>query len=290
MAAFMVPAGRLARLGSVILSRWSLKRPIGPRMIGVDPVSDQDYAEDVRVFVTMPAFRAERTLERTLRDLPALLQENVILVDDASPDGTAETAVSLGIEVVQHTENRGYGGNQKTCYTTALDHHADIVVMLHPDYQYDPKAVPLLIAPLLSGDADMTFGSRFAGLSDPVGGGMPAYRYIGNRITTIIQNVLFGTRFSELHSGMRAYTAQFLRSVPFSSFKDGFEFDSQMLAAAISGGHRVIEVPIPTRYTQESSSIAVGASMRYVTHAIITAAKTRLAKGGRRARRRSSAR
>jgi len=234
----------------------------------------------------MPAFRAERTLERTLRDLPSRLQENVILVDDASPDGTARAAISLGIKVVQHEENKGYGGNQKTCYRTALDHGADIVVLLHPDYQYDPKAVPLLIAPLLSGDADMTFGSRFAGISDPIAGGMPPYRYIGNRVTTIVQNVLFGTRFSELHSGMRAYTAEFLRSVPFLGFHEGFEFDSQMLAAAISGGHRVVEVPIPTRYTADSSSIAVGASLRYVTHAIAIAARTRLQRGGRRARRR----
>lgn len=255
-------------------------------MIAGEPMRGQHHPDDVRVFVTMPAFRAERTIERTLRDLPTRLQENVILVDDASPDGTAQAAVSLGIEVVQHKENRGYGGNQKTCYTTALDHDADIVVMLHPDYQYDPKAVPLLIGPLLSGDADMTFGSRFAGLSDPVAGGMPPYRYIGNRVTTVIQNLLFGTRFTELHSGMRAYTAQFLRSVPFLGFKDGFEFDSQMMAAAISGGHRVVEVPIPTRYTEESSSIAIRASMRYVTHAVVAAAKTRLRHGGRRTRRR----
>jgi hypothetical protein len=221
-----------------------------------------------------------------LRDLPSRLQENVILVDDASPDGTARAAITLGIKVVQHEENRGYGGNQKTCYTTALDHEADIVVLLHPDYQYDPKAVPLLIAPLLSADADMTFGSRFAGLSDPIAGGMPLYRYIGNRLTTIVQNVLFGTRFTELHSGMRAYTSEFLRSVPFLGFNDGFEFDSQMLAAAISGGHRVVEVPIPTRYTADSSSIAIGASVRYIKHAIVVAAKTRFQKGGRRARRR----
>lgn len=249
-------------------------------------MNDQHHPDDVRVFVTMPAFRAEQTLERTLRDLPIRLHENVILVDDASPDETAQAAISLGIEVVQHEENRGYGGNQKTCYTTALERGADIVVMLHPDYQYDPKAVPLLIAPLLSGDADMTFGSRFAGLSDPVAGGMPLYRYVGNRVTTVIQNLMFGTRFTELHSGMRAYTAEFLRSMPFLGFSDRFEFDSEMLAAAISGGQRVIEVPIHTRYTEDSSSIAIAASMRYVTHAILIAAKTRLRKGGRRVRRR----
>ena len=248
-------------------------------------MTEQPDPNDLTVYVTMPAFRAERTIARTLRDLPTSLQQNVILVDDASPDDTAHAARNLGIQVVQHEQNRGYGGNQKTCYTTALDHDADIVVMLHPDYQYDPRAVPLLIAPLLSGDADMTFGSRFAGLSDPIAGGMPLYRYVGNRMTTVVQNLLLGTRFTELHSGMRAYTASFLRSVPFLGFADSFEFDSEMLAAAISGGHRVVEVPIPTRYTEDSSSIAVGASMRYVAHAVRTAARTRLHKGGRRVRR-----
>jgi 2-polyprenyl-3-methyl-5-hydroxy-6-metoxy-1,4-benzoquinol methylase len=244
--------------------------------------------QNLKVFVTMPAYNAENTVERTLNDLHPSLRENVILVDDASPDDTVASAHRLGIEVVRHDANRGYGGNQKTCYTTALNSGADIVVMLHPDYQYDPRAVPLLVAPLLSGDADMTFGSRFAGVSDPRGGGMPLYRYIGNRVTTVLQNMLLGTRFTEMHSGMRAYTADFLRAIPFMGFRDGFEFDSEMMVAAITHGHRVVEVPIPTRYTLESSSIAVGSSIRYVTHAVGVAARARFARGGRRRRRASA--
>lgn len=244
--------------------------------------------EMIKVVVTMPAYRAESTVERTLLDLPQFLRRHVILVDDASPDATAHRARSLGLEVIQHETNLGYGGNQKTCYDAALEAEADIVVMLHPDYQYDPKAVPLLIAPILSGDADMTFGSRFAGLSDPRGGGMPLYRYLGNRFTTIVQNTLLGTRFTEMHSGMRAYSADYLRAVDYQSFRNGFEFDTQMLMVAIGQGHRVVEVPIPTRYGKESSSIAIAPSVRYVVHALREALGTRMRYGGRRSRRQAS--
>ena len=166
----------------------------------------------MRVVITLPAYRAEGTLEKTLADIPAGVAQEVILVDDASPDGTVTLARDLGIRVVVHHENRGYGGNQKTCYAEALEAGADIVVMLHPDYQYDPKAVPLLIAPILAGDADMTFGSRFAGLGDPLGGGMPRYRFIGNRITTQLENLMLGSRFTDMHSGLRAYSRRCLIS------------------------------------------------------------------------------
>src|SRR5688500_8361506 len=167
-----------------------------------------------KIVITLPAYRAERTLEKTIADIPPGVREELILVDDASPDNTAEVARALGITVHVHPENRGYGGNQKTCYTMALRSGADVVVLLHPDYQYEPKAVPLLIAPILAGDADMTFGSRFAGLGNPRGSGMPMYRYLGNRVTTILQNLLMGTRFTEMHSGMRAYTRECLLAPP----------------------------------------------------------------------------
>jgi hypothetical protein len=137
-------------------------------------------------------------------------------------------------------------------------------VLLHPDYQYDPAAVPLLIAPILAGDADMTFGSRFAGLGDPLGGGMPLYRYAGNRISTTVENLILGSRFTEMHSGMRAYTRRCLLSMPFLGYSDAFAFDAQFLVDAVTLGMRVVEVPIPTRYTEESSSIGVGRSFRYV--------------------------
>ena len=155
------------------------------------------------VVITMPAFRAAGTLAKTVAEIPAGISDAIILVDDASPDNTVELARELGITVYAHPENRGYGGNQKTCYTRALAEGADIVVLLHPDYQYDPKTVPLLIAPIVAGQADMTFGSRFAGLGDPRGGGMPLYRFLGNRVTTTLENLMLGSRFTDLHSGLR---------------------------------------------------------------------------------------
>ena len=234
-----------------------------------------------RVVITLPAYRAEETLERTIADIPAGIADSLILVDDASPDGTIEVANKLGIRVFAHHENRGYGANQKTCYTEALRDGADIVVLLHPDYQYDPKAVPLLIAPILAGDADMTFGSRFAGLGDPKSGGMPLYRVLGNRFTTTIENLMLGSRFTDMHSGMRAYTRDCLRALPFLTYSDDFVFDSQLLADAVTTGQRVVEVPIPTRYTEESSSISVSRSLRYVTGSVAYVAKQSTKRGRR---------
>jgi glycosyltransferase involved in cell wall biosynthesis/2-polyprenyl-3-methyl-5-hydroxy-6-metoxy-1,4-benzoquinol methylase len=234
-----------------------------------------------KVVITMPAYRAEHTLEKTIADIPEGVADKLILVDDASPDDTVRVARELGIQVFVHTENRGYGGNQKTCYTEALREDADIVVMLHPDYQYDPKAVPLLIAPILAGDADMTFGSRFAGLGDPLGGGMPMYRYLGNRATTTVENLLLGARFTDMHSGLRAYTRKCLLSMPFRSYSDDFMFDSQLIIDAVTTGQRVVEVPIQTRYTKESSSIGVERSIRYVKHGVTYSAKQFLKRGRR---------
>ena len=238
----------------------------------------------MRVVITLPAYRAEATLERTLAEIPTGIADEVILVDDASPDGTVSLARDLGIKVVVHRENRGYGGNQKTCYQEALKAGADIVVMLHPDYQYDPKAVPLLIAPIIAGDADMTFGSRFAGLGDPLGGGMPKYRYIGNRITTTLENLMLGARFTDLHSGLRAYTRRCLLSLPFIGYSDDFMFDTQFLVDAVTSGLRVVEVPILTRYTKESSSVSIPRSVRYVAASLAYTA-ARFAERGRKGRR-----
>ena len=236
------------------------------------------------VVVTMPAYRAEATLARTVADLPSGVASQIIVVDDASPDNTVRVARELGIRVVVHPENRGYGGNQKTCYVEALLAGADIVVLLHPDYQYDPKAVPLLLAPILAGDADMTFGSRFAGLGDPIHGGMPAYRFWGNRLTTVAENMMLGSRFTDMHSGLRAYTRECLKSLPFLKYSNDFVFDSQLLVDAVTSGQRVVEVPIPTRYTHESSSINIGSSLRYVGGSLSYAAR-RSAERGRRGRR-----
>ncbi len=238
----------------------------------------------MRVVITLPAYRAEGTLERTLADIPAGVADEVILVDDASPDDTVTVARALGIRVVVHHANRGYGGNQKTCYQEAMKAGADIVVMLHPDYQYDPKAVPLLIAPILAGDADMTFGSRFAGLGDPLGGGMPRYRFIGNRLTTSLENWMLGARFTDMHSGLRAYTRECLESLPFLGYSEDFVFDTQLLVDAVTSGQRVVEVPIITRYTKESSSISILRSLRYVVLSLAYTAR-RFAERGRRGRR-----
>ena len=245
-------------LGRYRLTMGVVGSPRGERRMRAQP----------KVVITMPAYKAEATLARTVADIPAGLADHLILVDDASPDNTAALARSLGIDVHVHPRNRGYGENQKTCYTLALHEGADVVVMLHPDYQYEPKAVPLLIAPILAGDADMTFGSRFSGLSDPRAGGMPLHRFVGNRLTTIVENVLLGSRFTEMHSGMRAYTRECMLSLPFLRYAGDFVFDSQLLIDAVTTGQRVVEVPIPTRYTEESSSIGTGSSVSYVSGSI----------------------
>jgi len=212
----------------------------------------------------MPAFRAERTLEQTVGSLPREGIDHLLLVDDASPDDTVALAIALGLDVRRHQQNAGYGANQKTCYTEALALGATLVVLLHPDFQYDPASVPALVMPIHSGEADMTFGSRFAGGADPRKGGMPNYRYFGNRIATAIENRLLGTAFSEMHSGMRAYRREVLEALPFLSYSDDFDFDTQFLVGAHLRGFRIKEVAIPTRYTLESSSITIPRSVRYV--------------------------
>lgn len=224
-------------------------------------------ATPFRVLV-MPAYQAERTLRRTVNDIPANTFDHMIVVDDHSPDATVEVALSLGLDVRTRASNGGYGANQKTCYEEALRLGATVVALLHPDYQYDPRALPSLLAPIVAGDADMTFGSRFADGADPRSGGMPAYRYYGNRLTTKIQNHLLKTEFTETHSGMRAYTRTVLTTVPIATFSDDFVFDTQMLVAVHRAGFRIREVPIPTRYTHESSSISVRRSIVYVAQSV----------------------
>jgi 2-polyprenyl-3-methyl-5-hydroxy-6-metoxy-1,4-benzoquinol methylase len=237
-----------------------------------------------RITITMPAYHAETTLAQTVADIPPGIADELILVDDASTDNTVAIARGLPIEVYVHPENRGYGGNQKTCYQRAIERGADIVVMLHPDYQYDPQAVPLLVAPILSGDADMTFGSRFAGLADPRRGGMPMYRFVGNRVVTVAQNLMLGSRFTEMHSGLRAYSRQCLLSLPFLRYTDDFAFDAQMLVDAVTLGQRVVEVPIKTRYAEGSSSISVSRSLQYIAESLSYTAR-RAARRGRVGRR-----
>ncbi len=217
-----------------------------------------------RVVVTLPAFMAEQTLAQTVREIPAELDAEVIVVDDASRDRTAEVARELGLTLFLHERNKGYGANQKTCYDEALRMGAEVVVLLHADYQYDPKSIVRLVEPILAGRADFTFGSRFAGGADPRQGGMPLYRYWGNKLTTAIENLLLGTRFSELHSGFKAYRRTVLERLNYHAYSDDFVFDSQMIIDAVLNHMAIEEVAIPTRYTLESSSISVRRSLVYI--------------------------
>ena len=212
----------------------------------------------------MPAHKAARTIERTYRDIPKDCYDAVLVVDDASPDNTVEVAQELGLPTRRHSKNRGYGANQKTCYDWALSEGADIVVLLHPDYQYSPECVPALTEPIASGRADFVFGSRFKDGGRPMDGGMPLYRYVGNRLTTGVENFFLGTNFSELHSGMKAYSRRFLQLVGYEDFSDAFVFDSQLLIRAVLLDFRIEEVAIPTRYTEESSSVNIRSSIRYI--------------------------
>ena len=215
-----------------------------------------------RVAVVMPAYNAEKTLERTWNDIPMGSVDDVILVDDASRDRTVDEARRLGLHVVVHPRNRGYGGNQKTCYRTALDRGADIVVMVHPDHQYDPTVIPHLVQPLLAGECDAVFGSRMLG-GRPIQGGMPKWKYLGNIFLTAVENATFLIYLTEYHSGFRAYSRRYLDSVNLEANSDGFVFDTQIIAQGIARGLRIREIPIETRYFDEASQIAFGPSVRY---------------------------
>jgi len=209
----------------------------------------------------MPAYNAEKTLERTYADVPKDCVDDIILVDDGSRDRTVEIARRLGIHVVVHSKNRGYGGNQKTCYRTALERGADVVVMVHPDHQYDPTVIPHLLAALDSGP-DAAFGSRMLG-GQPIQGGMPKWKYLGNIFLTAVENATFLIYLTEYHSGFRAYSRRYLESVNLEANSDGFVFDTEIIAQGMAKGLRIREIPIETRYFDEASQIAFGPSVRY---------------------------
>jgi glycosyltransferase involved in cell wall biosynthesis len=224
----------------------------------------------MRVIAVLPAYNAAGTVEKTCAAIPPGSVSDIILVDDCSRDSTVEVAGRIpGVTVIRHPENRGYGGNQKTCYATALERGADAVIMIHPDFQYDPSRVPQMIAPLAEGRADMVLGSRFLE-GDPRKSGMVWWRFYANRFLTFVQNLLLGTTLSECHSGYRAYTADLLRKVPFQRFSDDFVFDSQMIAAVARRKLRIAEVAIPVRYLSDSSSISFKRSVRYGISTLLT--------------------
>lgn len=208
-----------------------------------------------KVIIVMPAFNAEKTLEKTYQDISKELVSKVILVDDDSKDKTAEIGRKLGIEVFIHPNNLGYGGNQKTCYWEALKENPDVVVMLHPDYQYDSTKTEDLVKPILNGEYDVMFGSRVRTREEVLKGGMPVVKYYLNRIFCVFENIILGVNFSEHFSGFRAYSKKVLETVPFQRFGNDFVFDQEMMASAISFGFKVGETPVPVRYFSEASSI-----------------------------------
>ncbi len=227
------------------------------------PPTDQGPAA-VRPFVVivMPAYNAAMTLERTYADIPHDIVDRIILVDDVSRDDTVDVAKQLGLDVIIHRQNRGYGGNQKTCYDAALAAGADIVVMLHPDYQYDATRIPELIAPIVAGERDLMLGSRFLG--DPIAGGMPRWKYVSNRFLTGVENAAFGLHLSEYHTGLRAYSRRLLEAIPYSLNSDDFVFDQELISQVVAAGDLPIgEIGVPTRYFAEASSVGFKRSVVY---------------------------
>lgn len=211
----------------------------------------------------MPAYNAEKTLKKTYRDIPKKIVDKIILVDDGSHDRTVSIAKKLGIETHTHTQNKGYGANQKTCYSLALEMGASIVVMIHPDYQYDATLTPELIRPLINKRFDIMLGSRIRTRKEALAGGMPVWKYFSNRFLTIIQNMILGQNLSEYHTGFRAFKRETLEKIPFLKFSDDFVFDQQILRSSIRRGFRIGEIPVPVRYGQDSSSIGFKKSVKY---------------------------
>jgi len=216
-----------------------------------------------KIVIVMPAYNAAKTLEKTYHDIPKGLASEVILVDDGSSDKTISVAKKIGLTVYIHKKNTGYGGNQKTCYKQALKRDPDIVVMIHPDYQYDSSLMNDLVKPIIDGRADIMLGSRIRTRSEALAGGMPLYKYIANRFLSLVENIVTGTNLSEFHTGFRAYNRKVLRSINFSKFSNDFVFDQQMLIAALYGNYRISEIPVPVRYFKEASSINLIRSIRY---------------------------
>ncbi|HBL51794.1 MAG: glycosyl transferase family 2 [Candidatus Blackburnbacteria bacterium RIFCSPHIGHO2_02_FULL_39_13] len=215
------------------------------------------------VIAVMPAYNAAKTIKKTYKDIPSGTVDKVIVVDDGSADETIKVAKSLGLQVFSHPQNRGYGANQKTCYTLALSEGADVVVMIHPDYQYDSTLTGELIRPIVQGRFDVMLGSRIRTREEVLRGGMPLYKYIFNRLLTTIENIVLGQNLSEYHTGFRAFNKQILIKLPFHKYSDDFVFDQQILFGAIARGAKIGEIPVPVRYSKEASSINFQRSLVY---------------------------
>ncbi|HEY7427761.1 MAG TPA: glycosyltransferase family 2 protein [Gemmataceae bacterium] len=220
-------------------------------------------AKPYRVIAVMPAYNAERTLASTLADMPAGCVDEILLVDDGSTDGTVEVARDMGLTVIAHPENRGYGGNQKTCYREALARGADIVVMIHPDYQYDSRVIPHAVGFIALDLCDVVLGNRIRSRQEAMAGGMPVYKYISNRFLTSFENFALGQNLGDFHSGFRVYRRAVLERIPFEKNSDDFVFDTQFLVQAVRFGFRLGDIPVPVRYFDEASSINFRRSLKY---------------------------
>jgi glycosyltransferase involved in cell wall biosynthesis len=226
-----------------------------------------------KVVAVMPAYNAAKTLHATVADIPPGSVDRILLVDDGSRDDTVALARNLGLEVIVHPENRGYGGNQKTCYRWALATGADIIVMIHPDYQYDSRVIDAAVKFIELGICDVVLGSRIRSRAEALAGGMPVYKYLANRVLTAIENVLLGQNLGDFHSGFRVYRRAVLETIPFERNSDDFVFDTQFLAQAVYFNFRLGDVPVPVRYFKEASSINFRRSVRYGLHTLWTMAE-----------------
>jgi len=232
-----------------------------------------------KVVVVMPAYNAEKTLEKTYSEIPFEIVDDVILVDDASHDRTLEVSRRIGIHTIIHEENLGYGGNQKSCYRAALKLGADIVIMVHPDYQYTPKLVPAMASMIAYGEFDAVLASRILG-TGAIEGGMPIYKYIANRFLTLFENLMLGHKLSEYHTGYRAFTREILERLPLEQNSNDFVFDNQMLAQIVWFGYRIGELTCPTKYFEDASSINFRRSVAYGVGVLKTAVQFRLQRWG----------
>ena len=232
-----------------------------------------------KLIIVMPAYNAEKTLRQTYAELPHEYVDNVILVDDASRDNTAKVAQELGITTILHSENKGYGANQKTCYREALRLGADIVVMVHPDYQYSPRLVTAMASMITSGHYDVVLASRILG-GKARKGGMPLYKYVANRFLTLFENVLLRVKLSEYHTGYRAFSRTVLESLPLEKNSDDFIFDNEMLAQVVFFGYEIGEISCPTRYFEDASSINFSRASTYGIGVLLTSMKFALQKAG----------
>lgn len=232
-----------------------------------------------KIVIVMPAYNAAKTLVNTYNEIPFDIVDEVLLVDDASKDETAKIANELNIKVIIHPKNLGYGGNQKTCYDAALKSNADIIIMLHPDYQYTPKLIAAMASLLESNEFDIVLASRILG-GKAIQGGMPRYKYFFNRVLTLIQNTLMRAKLSEYHTGYRAYNRKVLETIPWKNNSDDFVFDNQFLSQAIFARFRIAEITCPTKYFKEASSINFSRSMKYGAGCVKNAILYRLHKMG----------